>query len=139
MSRQTSIIISKKFQIATLVSFAFFAAPCFGITLRVGFLGPGAELFVDFFEADISFAKSGPGDAKLVLLNLKGTELLNILEDDYNQGLAGDWKPSPFKLDQQGLTLTIKGSSIEAEKDYQILVEITEAQNHSLLKKFITL
>ena len=93
---------------------------------------------VDFFEADISFATSASGDAKLVLLNLKGTELLNILEDDYNQGLAGHWKPSPFKLDQQILTLTIKGSSIEAEKDYQILVDIHEAQNHSLLKKFIS-
>jgi 2',3'-cyclic-nucleotide 2'-phosphodiesterase (5'-nucleotidase family) len=96
------------------------------------------QSLVDFFEADISFASSASGDAKLVLLNLKGTELLNILEDDYNQGLARHWMPSPFKLGQQGLALTIKGSSIEAEREYQILVDITEAQNHSRLKKFIS-
>jgi len=92
---------------------------------------------IEFYGADISYSNSGAGEAKLVMITLKGSELLNILEDDYNQGLASNWKPSPFKLAQTTLSLSLQGSAIESDKDYTILADIEDIQKHPSLQKII--
>lgn len=96
------------------------------------------QSIMDFYEGDITFSTAGKGESKLVLLTLKGREVLSILEDDYNQGLAKNWKPSPFKLEQNDLTVSIQGSPVELEKEYKILTDLDDAQNHLRLKKFIS-
>lgn len=96
------------------------------------------QAIVDFYEGDISFTTKGTGETKLVLLNLKGSELLRILEDEYNEGTASNWQPSPFKMNEDELTLSIQGSAIEMEKEYKILADLEDIQKHGSLKKFIT-
>lgn len=96
------------------------------------------QSILDFYEGDISYSSSAPTKSKLVLLNLSGLEILKILEDDYNQGLSLNWKPSPFQLDKKELIVSIQGSSIDLGKNYKILTDIEEAQKHSSLKKLIS-
>ncbi|MBA2405032.1 MAG: hypothetical protein H0V66_09700 [Bdellovibrionales bacterium] len=96
------------------------------------------QSIIDFYEGDISYTNAGNNESKLLILNLKGSEISQILEDDYNQGMETNWKPSPFKLSQNSLALTLHGSAIEADKDYKILTSLEEAQKHLGLKKFIS-
>ena len=96
------------------------------------------QSIIDFHGGDISYTLSGAGVAKLVLITLKGSDILRILEADYNQGLELNWYPSPFKLDHNSLTLSIHGSSIEMDKEYKILTDIEDAQQHSGLNKYIS-
>lgn len=93
---------------------------------------------LDFYEGHIIYKSSSNQNSKLMLVTLKGYELLNILEDDYNQNLAHQWIPSPFTLEGNSLTLTIQGSSLVASDDYKILASVEDLQNHGQLKKFIT-
>ena len=96
------------------------------------------QSIVDFHGGDISYSSTGLGVAKLVLISLRGADIINILEDDYNQGLESNWRPSPFSLNQSNLSLSIQGSSIENDKYYSVLVDLGEAQRHIALKKFIS-
>jgi hypothetical protein len=96
------------------------------------------QTIIDFYSGDISYTNLGSGNTKLILLTLKGSELLRILEDEYNQGQAKNWNPSPFKLNPTGLEISMQGSPIEAGKDYKILTDIEVAQNHPSLRKMIS-
>lgn len=93
---------------------------------------------MDFHEAQITYQADGSLNAKLILLSLTGKELSNILEHDFNQGKANSWQPSPFKREENNLTLSIQGSSIEMSQMYKVLVSIEDLQSHHQLKKFIT-
>lgn len=97
------------------------------------------QSIIDFHGGDISYSRSGSGSAKLVLINLKGSDVLKILEADFNQGLASNWQPSPFRQDKNSLSLSIHGSPIELQQEYKILTDIEAAQQHPILKKFISL
>lgn len=99
---------------------------------------PSIQPIMDFYEAQITFQSNGSLNAKLILLTLKGSELSTILEDDYNQGQALKWQPSPFKREENNLTLSIQGSPIELNESYKVLVSIADLQNHHELKKFIS-
>lgn len=93
---------------------------------------------MDFHEAQITYISKGSLNSKLIMLSLKGSELLTILEDEYNQGEASKWTPSPFKREENTLTLSIQGSAIERDENYTVLASIEDLQNHYELKKFIT-
>ena len=93
---------------------------------------------MDFHEAQITYQADGSLNAKLILLSLKGSELLNILEDDYNQGKAINWQPSPFKREENNLILSVQGSAIEMNEMYKVLVSIEDSQKHHQLKKYIS-
>lgn len=93
---------------------------------------------MDFHQAEITYLGTGSLNAKLVLLHLKGSELSSILEDDYNQGLAENWRPSPFKRRGNTLNLTLQGSALELNQTYKVLASIEDLQQHTQLKKFIS-
>jgi hypothetical protein len=93
---------------------------------------------MDFHDAQITYQANGSLNAKLILLSLKGSELLNILEDDYNQGKAINWQPSPFKREENNLILSVQGSAIEMNEMYKVLVSIEDLQSHGQLKKYIS-
>ncbi len=93
---------------------------------------------LDHYEGQLTYL-SGPNlNAKLMLISLKGSELSEILEDEFNQNLASKWNPSPFTVNGQNLSLTIEGSPIVATEYYKILASVEDLQNHIHLKKFIT-
>lgn len=95
------------------------------------------QSILDFHEGDISFYRSDSNHSKLMMLTLKGKELIQVLENDFNQGQEKNWQPSPFRLHDTSLTITIKGELIEAQTDYKILASIEDLQNHPGLKKHI--
>lgn len=96
------------------------------------------QAILDLHGGDISYTHSGAGNSKLVLINLKGSDILTILESDYNQGWEASWRPSPFSLERNSLNLSIHGSGIESQKEYKVLADLEEAQQHPNLKKFIS-
>lgn len=96
------------------------------------------QSIIDFYSGDISYINSDSGNTKLILITIKGSEVLEILEDEYNQGQASNWKPSPFKLNQNGLEISLQGSPIELRKEYKILTDIEIAQKHPSLRKMIS-
>jgi hypothetical protein len=96
------------------------------------------QSIMDFHEGDISYSYSENEESKLILLTLKGSEVLSILEDDYNQGMGSKWAPSPFEINQDTLSITISGQLIESDKDYYILTDLNSAQHHFRLKGVIS-
>ncbi len=93
---------------------------------------------VDFHAGNIAYYNLSSGTSKLVVLSIKGSDLLKILEHDYNQGLAANWRPSPFKEEGNNLILSIEGSSIENDEIYKVLADLDDLQKHQELKKFIS-
>jgi 2',3'-cyclic-nucleotide 2'-phosphodiesterase (5'-nucleotidase family) len=107
-------------------------------TTKVSPLKRSLQSIMDFYEGDISYSYTENGESKLLLLTLKGSEVISILEDDFNQGLAAKWMPSPFEMNEETLSITISGQPIESEKDYSILTDLDSAQKHFRLKKIIS-
>ena len=92
---------------------------------------------MDLHEGNITYKGKGSQNSKLLLVHVTGTELHALLENDYNNGLAGNWKPSPFKVEENSLTLSVQGSVIESAQTYTILASLEDLQGHLELKKFI--
>jgi len=96
------------------------------------------QSIMDFYAGDITYSYSENGESKLILLTLKGHEVISILEDDYNQGHGDKWKPSPFEINQDMLNISMSGQWIEPENDYKILTDLNSAQMHFRLKSIIS-
>ncbi len=90
------------------------------------------------FEADISYLTVTSGKTQLLVLDVTGTELSNLLEEEFNQNNQELWYPSPFLQKTDGLHLTLSGLEIEAQKHYKILSDVESLQSSSLLRKLIT-
>jgi 2',3'-cyclic-nucleotide 2'-phosphodiesterase (5'-nucleotidase family) len=50
------------------------------------------------FDADISYAPESSGESQLIVISIKGRELAQILEEDFNLKRELQWQPSPFTL-----------------------------------------
>lgn len=92
---------------------------------------------MDFYDGNIAYLAEGSTDSKLILLSVDGKSLLHILESDYNQGLRSHWIPSPFKVENNLLNLSIQGSGLDMNANYKILVSMDDVQKHNGLKKFV--
>jgi hypothetical protein len=75
-------------------------------------------------EADIVFAPESGQNSQLVLLKIKGRELLSMLEEDFNSSLDTHWWPSPYLKDKHGLRVMIKGEDLSSESYYQVLTDL---------------
>lgn len=93
---------------------------------------------LDYYEGDITYHQSNLNESKLILLQVKGSELSKMLEHDYNQALAANWFPSPFQVKGASLSLSIQGTAIEIDKTYKVLASLQDLQNHHELKRFIS-
>jgi 2',3'-cyclic-nucleotide 2'-phosphodiesterase (5'-nucleotidase family) len=87
--------------------------------------------------ADLLFRNKSNGDVRLLSMNLNGKELITVLEEDYNHGKESNWHPSPFKMHASRLNITIKGAPLDMDHEYKIFIDLEDARNHPLLKKFI--
>lgn len=92
---------------------------------------------MDHHEGNITYKARGSQNSKLILIHVTGTELSALLENDYNNGLSDNWKPSPYELDGDSLSLSVQGSTIEIAETYTILASLDDLQSHVELKKFI--
>lgn len=92
---------------------------------------------LEHLEADLGYLPQTSGETQLVMVKLKGRELLKLLEGDFNQGSAGLWQPSPFALKGNTLTVTVRGEPVDPERDYRVLGDLEGLQRNHVLKKKI--
>jgi 2',3'-cyclic-nucleotide 2'-phosphodiesterase (5'-nucleotidase family) len=105
-------------------------------TSQINFSKPDQESIVknlNNFNADLSYITNNSGETQLIVIHLKGRELLKILEQDYNLNSDELWQPSPFVLKNDQLQIKVNGMSVEHEKDYRILTDLESALKHHLL------
>lgn len=93
---------------------------------------------LETFHADLSYAPPGSGETQLIVLNLKGKELLKFLEEDYNRGRDAHWTPSPYSRKGNDLFITINGQNIQLERNYRVLTDLESAQKHSYFLRKVT-
>ncbi|HXH31121.1 MAG TPA: hypothetical protein VNJ01_09950 [Bacteriovoracaceae bacterium] len=85
------------------------------------------------FEADITYLPVTGGDAQLAVLNLKGSTLARILEQDFNESKSTSWLPSPFIQKGEELQLLIKGLELDHQKTYRVLTDLHAVQKNTVL------
>lgn len=86
--------------------------------------------------ADLSYLPESSGETQLMVVYMKGKELLQVLEEDFNRERKNVWHPYPFRLAGNELSVFVGGSEINLNKNYKILTDIESVQNHRhLLKK----
>jgi len=90
------------------------------------------------FKADISFVPNSSGETQLFILPIEGRYLAKILDEDFNQNKKDNWKPSPFHMVKNDLTLKIGGEDFDPRKTYRILTDLESIQKHDILNKNIT-
>ena len=85
------------------------------------------------FTADISYSPESSGNTQMFVLAIKGSSLMNILEEDYNRDHKKEWIPSPFIVKNDELTLSIGGLAIEKDRVYRVLSDLESLQSHNKL------
>lgn len=93
---------------------------------------------IRLFSADLAFVPETSGDTQIVLMEVTGTELSRILEEDFNSGRKQLWQPSPFLQNDDVLSISISGLEIESMKNYQVLADLESLQHHPVLSKRLT-
>ena len=87
------------------------------------------------FTADLAFFPKTSGQSQLFILAVKGSDLLNVLEEDFNRNRGGNWTPSPYLEKGNELILSVAGMEIEKDKTYKILTDLESLQTHKKLAK----
>lgn len=107
-------------------------------TRTSSYSSPDLNNILKQYQGSLAYRTSDAGDSKLMLLQMSGKELSEILEEDYNQGKEKSWFPSPFHLNKKSLILFINGQHIKADQPYKVLADLDDLQSHSRLKNFIS-
>lgn len=89
------------------------------------------------FGADIAYVPATSGRSQLALVEVGGSELVDLLEEDFNGKSAHHWKPSPYIQNSESLSLSVNGTSIERKKTYRILASLEGLRENSTLKRKI--
>jgi hypothetical protein len=104
-------------------------------------LAPVTSLKLDeslhLFGADIAYAPMTANRSQLAVVEMKGSELIDLLEEDFNGKTSQNWKPSPYIQDADTLTLSINGAAVEGAKTYRILADLEGLRGSSTLKRKI--
>lgn len=88
------------------------------------------------FGADLTYSKDTSGDTQLVLIKLKGKDLAQILDEDFNREENYNWFPSPYQVSKEKLVLKIGEENFELEKEYKILTDLESIQkDHRLIQE----
>jgi hypothetical protein len=88
-------------------------------------------------EADIAYIAPSSRSSQLVTLKIEGKLLIKMLEEDFNGKLAGNWFPSPFRMEKDYLKITLQGEAIDAQKDYTVLADLEGIQSLYNLKRHL--
>ncbi len=92
---------------------------------------------LNLFNADISFIPPTSKESQLLVIELSGNDLIQLLEENYNESLTSHWVPSPFSLQGEHLQLLVSGETIQASKTYKLLSDLEALQKHPILKREI--
>src|SRR5690606_32398281 len=92
------------------------------------------------FQADLTFSKETSGDTQLVLIKVKGKELAQILDEDFNRAEDYNWFPSPYKMNKEKLEIKIGSENFELEREYKILTDLESIQkDHRLIQEIASM
>jgi len=86
-------------------------------------------------KADLSYVPETSGETQLFIMNIKGKDLVRILDEEYNHGRKENWLPSPFLMKDHELTVSISGEDLDVNKTYRILTDLESVQKHRTLVK----
>lgn len=86
-------------------------------------------------KADLSYVPESSGQTQLFVMNVTGKDLLQILDEEFNNGKKDQWQPSPYLLKNGEVTITIAGGDLELNKTYRILTDLESIQKHRKLVK----
>jgi hypothetical protein len=87
---------------------------------------------LDSFSADVSYFKNSNGHTQLLVLNLTKKEMIDILEEEFNDSQESFWIPTPFKKSGNDVSITVG-----RDESVKILSDLETIQKHHYLKKFI--
>lgn len=88
-------------------------------------------------QADISYLPATHGETQLIVLPVKGKDLLGYLEKDFNRGRKDQWLPDPFVQKSQELHLVIDNKDIDTSRTYNVLTDLESLQKHKQMVKMI--
>ncbi len=90
-------------------------------------------------KSDLSYAPETSGETQLFVMNIKGKDLVRVLEEEYNHGRKDHWQPSPFLMKEGELTVSIAGLDLDVNKTYRVLTDLESVQKHkSLVKQVVS-
>ena len=87
--------------------------------------------------AQIAYVPLSSGHSQLVTLEISGSELRKILEEEYNHSHTTQWWPMPFDMRNDGLHFVINKESISGEKTYKVLSDVESMMGSPYFRKII--
>jgi hypothetical protein len=88
------------------------------------------------YGADVAYLPKSSGETQLILIKLSGSQMAQLMEEDFNKNQKKNWIPNPFTVTDQELYLKISGKDILLNNEYSILTDLESIQlHHALIKK----
>jgi hypothetical protein len=87
------------------------------------------------YKADLSYVPETSGETQLFIMNIKGKDLVRVLEEEYNHDRKDNWQPSPFLMKDDELTVSIAGLDLDVNRTYRVLTDLESIQKHKVLIK----
>ncbi len=88
------------------------------------------------YGADVAYLPKSSGETQLILIKLSGSQMAQLMEEDFNKNQKKNWIPNPFTVTNQELYLKISGKDILLNNEYSILTDLESIQlHHALIKK----
>lgn len=91
------------------------------------------------FQVDLTYSRDTSGDTQLFVIKLKGKELAQILDEDFNRKQGQNWFPSPYKVINEKIELHVGDTSFDLEKEYKVLTDLESIQkDHRLVQEILS-
>ena len=87
------------------------------------------------YGADVAYLPKSSGETQLILIKLSGSQMAQLMEEDFNKNQKKNWIPNPFTVKDQELYLRVMGKDIILNKEYSILTDLESIQNQQTLIK----
>ncbi|HLW56864.1 MAG TPA: hypothetical protein VKY27_05730 [Bacteriovoracaceae bacterium] len=95
---------------------------------------------IDYFKAlkelnvDLIFNVGKEGNSQILTFEVSGSELIKLLEEEFNLGNAQYWHPNPFLKVDDSVFLLLAGEKIINNKIYKIALDL-DSRNASIIFK----
>lgn len=95
---------------------------------------------IDYFKAlkelnvDLIFNLGNEGNTQILTFEISGSELINLLEEEFNLGHENFWYPNPFFKINNNVSLSLAGEKIVNKKTYKVALDLA-SRNSSIIFK----
>jgi hypothetical protein len=88
-------------------------------------------------RTDIIYKPQEINHSQIVVINISGLELMDLLEEDVNSGNQGRWFPVQFSSKEDQLQLKIHHQLILSENNYKVATDLKSILNNSKLHQLM--